>query len=219
MKRSVPALLATMAAGLALAACSGGSTASPVTANAAGGTPQGSDCQSWLRANPTAHITETAHYTMVAVLGASEAMYTPAQVATQHPSSGEVMVAGMMDSSGNSMAMGANSAMDHVEVHICSKSTGKALTGAMPTMTLQDMPSGGMSTSVPVAEMQGLSRLASDTHYGNNVSVTSGGHYSLTVSLHGETGTNPLIKSLPIRTFRALISQVPGSQCEFGRCV
>lgn len=98
------------------------------------------------------------------------------------------MVAGQMDNGSNSMAMGSGSSMNHVEVHICSKVTGKAVAGAMPSMTLQGMDSGAMTTSIPVAEMQGLDRMPADTHYGNNVSMTAGGRYRLTVTINGQSG-------------------------------
>ena len=189
MKRLLASVLTTLVTGITLAACSSGSTSTPTTARTGTAVLTSSDCRAWLKANPTARTTQTTDYEMVAGVGASEAMYTPDQATATHPSSGEIMVAGQMDNGSNSMAMGSGSSMNHVEVHICSKTTGKAVSGAMPSMSLQGTDSGAMTTSIPVAEMQGLSRMTADTHYGNNVSMTAGGHYRLTVTINGQSGT------------------------------
>ena len=187
MKRLLAPVLTTFVIGITLAACSSGSTSTPTTARTGAVALTSSDCRAWLKANATARTTQTADYEMIAGVGANEAMYTPDQATSRHPSSGEVMVAGQMDNGSNSMAMGSGSAMNHVEVHICSKATGKAVAGAMPTMSLQGTDSGAMTTAIPVAEMQGLDRMVADTHYGNNVSMTAGGHYRLTVTINGQS--------------------------------
>ena len=90
-------------------------------------------CQSYAQANPTAQVATTADYVIVANMGPSESMYTPAQAASSHPMSGEIMVSGTMDSG---MPMGSGT-VDHIEAHICSKSTGNVMTDIMPTMHLQ----------------------------------------------------------------------------------
>ncbi len=188
MKRLLTPVLTALLAGITLAACSSGSSSTPTTARTGTATLTSSDCRAWLKANPTARTAQTADYEMVAGVGASEAMYTPDQATSTHPSTGEIMVAGQMDNGSNSMAMGSGSSMNHVEVHICSKATGKAVVSAMPTMSLQGTNAGAMTTAIPVAEMQGLNRMPADTHYGNNVSMTAGGHYRLTVAINGQSG-------------------------------
>jgi hypothetical protein len=187
MKRLPVSVLTIMLTGITLAACSSGSTSTPTTVRTGSASLTSADCRAWLKANPTARTARTADYELVAGVGASEAMYTLDQANSTHPATGEIMVAGQMDNGSSSMAMGSGSTMNHVEVHICSKATGKAVAGAMPTMSLQGTDSGAMTTAIPVAEMQGLDRKAADTHYGNNVSMTAGGHYRLTVSINGQS--------------------------------
>ncbi len=187
MKRFLNPALPAALAGITLAACSNGSLTvkngsswSKVLAS--------SECQAFAKANPSAQVTTTADYVVVAGMGASEAMYTPEQAASMHPKSGEIMMAGQMDNGNNAMAMGSGTTMSHVEAHICSKTTGKVLTGMMPTMSLRGTGPEAMAASIPVAEMQGLDMNPADTHYGNNVTITPGSRYRLTVNLNGQSG-------------------------------
>ncbi len=146
-----------------------------------------SDCKQYLTSNSSARVTTTRSYIEVAVLGASEAMYTPAQVAKKHPSSGEVMVSGHMGSGNGTMTMSGGASMAHLEVHICSKKSGAAMTNIMPTMTLKSSQMNAKATVIPVAVMRGLNGAVADTHYGNNVAVIPGGRYNLAVTAMGET--------------------------------
>ncbi|MBW4078265.1 MAG: hypothetical protein HIU84_07105 [Acidobacteria bacterium] len=146
-----------------------------------------SDCKPYLTSNSSARVTTSSSYIEVAVLGAREAMYTPAQVAKKHPTSGEVMVSGRMNSGSGSMAMGGGASMAHLEVHICSKNTGAAVTDAMPTITLKSTHAGAMTIVVPVAMMRGFDGAVGDTHYGNNVAVAPGGRYKVVVTTKGES--------------------------------
>jgi len=82
-----------------------------------------SDCKKYLTSNSSARVATTRSYIEAAVLGPREAMYTPAQAAKKHPTSGEVMVSGQMGN-GSSMTMGMNESMAHLEIHICSKKSG-----------------------------------------------------------------------------------------------
>lgn len=59
----------------------------------------------------------------------------------------------------------------------------------MPTMTFDEASASSMGTSLPVAMMVGLDRNPADTHFGNNVSVSSGGSYKLMVTIKGETAS------------------------------
>ena len=126
---------------------------------------------------------------MVSIAGPNEAMYTVAQARKLHPKTGEIMVSGqMMGNGGSSMSMGSTSVMRHIEVHICSKATGKAVVGAHPAMNLGDLGRVSMLAIVRVAEMQGLNRDPADTHYGNNVTVIPGHRYLLQTIINGQTG-------------------------------
>ena len=99
------------------------------------------------------------------------------------------MISGQMNGNGGSMSMGSTMVMRHLEVHICSKATGKAIVGAHPTMKLTDLSRKSMMLTLRVAEMQGLNRDPADNHYGNNVIVIPGHRYQLQTTLYGETGT------------------------------
>ena len=197
MKRIAATISMAVLAGLTFAACSSGSTTAPSTTSrppyifAAKG-----PCQSYAQANPTAQVATTADYVIVANMGPSESMYTPAQAASSHPMSGEIMVSGTMDSG---MPMGSG-IMDHIEAHICSKSTGTVMTDIMPTMHLQATGSGGRASSVPIAKMQGLDWNPADTHYGNNVVITPGRRYHVAVMVNGQTAN---------LTLKATASAVP----------
>jgi hypothetical protein len=200
MKMRMTSLVTVGAAGLLLAACSSNGTASSSTSSPSVRLTEASDCRSYQRANPETKATQTKDFVIVAGVGVSESMYTKTQVASTMPESGEVMVGGQMtatgSSSGGSMSMGSGttmtsgSAMRHVEIHICSKATGKAVAGAMPTMDIQDMTqSGSMMQSMSVAEMRGLDMNPADTHYGNNVSLIPSHRYLLKTTMNGEPGS------------------------------
>ncbi len=146
-----------------------------------------SDCKQYLTSSSSARVTTTRSYIEVAVLGAREAMYTPAQVAKKHPNSGEVMVSGHMGNGNGSMTMGSSASMAHLEVHICSKKSGDAVTNIMPTMSLKNSQMNAKASVIPVAVMRGLSGAIADTHYGNNVVVVPGGRYNLVVTTKGES--------------------------------
>lgn len=109
-----------------------------------------------------------------------EQMYTPAQVRKMHPKHGEVMLRGIMAMGG--MSMGG---MRHVEVQICSAKTRAVVTNASPTIVLVDNSS-NTTMKVPVAVMEGIGEGVADLHYGNNVTMSPGHRYTITVTLNGE---------------------------------
>jgi len=193
MQRSIFPLIATTFAGFALAACSSSMSASSSTSvpSNAGAVPTlaaSSDCHAYLAANRAAKLVTTSNYVMVSGVGPSEVMYSKAEVDSKKPISGELMVSGMMEGD-NSMAMKLGGTMMNLETHICSKVSGKAVTGAMPTLSLVPAGSSSSPINIPAAEMTSLDGKASDTHYGNNVEMVAGKPYKLRVSLNGQTGT------------------------------
>ena len=124
----------------------------------------------------------TKSYVFKLSVGMPEDMWTPAQVRSKHPTSGEVMLAGSM---GGAMSMGGSSR--HVEVQILKRPSSKVIATARPTITLVDLDlKGAMSVKVPFAVMRGVDEGASDTHYGNNVDLVGGHRYRVTVGLGGE---------------------------------
>jgi hypothetical protein len=186
VRRILATISVATLAGLSFSACSSGSSTPTTTGQSAYSFTATGPCQAYAKANPTAQVTTTPGYVIVANMGASESMYTPAQAASSHPMSGEIMVSGTMD---NGMAMGSGTSTRHIEAHICSKSTGNVMTSIMPTMRLQGTGSGAMATSVPIAKMQGLDRNPADTHFGNNVNITPGSRYRLVMTVNGQTAT------------------------------
>ncbi len=168
----VPALALVALSGVAvLAGCGGSSSATP--ASSPGGSCQGSTGD----ASAT-----TASYVVVLDVGGSETMYSPDQVSSQHPTTGEVMLGGAMtDVSGPNVR--------HVEAHICNRSGGAVVTDQQPTITLQDTTANTPSQDIPVAAMQGVTSGVSDYHYGNNAVLMPGHTYTVIVRLHGEAAT------------------------------
>ena len=124
----------------------------------------------------------TRSYVFKLSIGTAERMWTPAQVRSKHPKTGEVMVMGSM---GGAMSMGGS--QRHVEVHISSRSTGKVVMGAHPRINAIDTDvKNAMTIKVPVAAMQGVTSGAADLHYGNNVQLVAGHTYKVTITLKGE---------------------------------
>jgi hypothetical protein len=124
----------------------------------------------------------TRSYVFKLSIGMAEQMWTPAQVRTKHPKTGEVM---LMSAMAGAMSMG--SSQRHLEVHIRSRATGKVVMGAHPTISAIDANmKNAMTIKVPVAAMEGVSMAAADLHYGNNVALVAGHTYKVTVTLKGE---------------------------------
>ncbi len=146
-------------------------------------------------------------------VGPMEPMYTRAQVKSEHPKVGEIMLSGQM--AGGGMNMGSSPRMGgsvspmaggppssmaqmspssqmaapgtrHLEAHICSRATGKVLAHAHPGITIVDETAGGETQQVPVAAMEGIGQGTGDLHYGNNVSMPGGHSFVVRVSLSGQ---------------------------------
>ena len=85
--------------------------------------------------------------------------------------------------------MGGTAANDvrHLEVHICSRSTGKVVQNAQPAITVVDHAKGGMTDHVSVAVMEGVGAGAADLHYGNEMTMPAGHRYTVNVRLNGDT--------------------------------
>lgn len=179
--RRAPARGATIAGAVALpllAAACGGSTPAGRggTAAAATACPAGAHGDS----------ASTSSYVVTLDVGPVEQMYSAQQAASSHPAGGEIMLRGDMDM----MASGPDA--KHLEAHICSRSTGAVVSDANPTILLRDTTAGSPAKTVPVAVMQGVSDSSSDLHYGNNVVLTPGHSFQVTVRLNGESATLPL---------------------------
>jgi hypothetical protein len=132
----------------------------------------------------TGQVVKTPSYVFALDIGPVETMYSPAQVKSEHPKSGEVMLSGTMVGGMAGMTM-SSSGERHLEVHIC-RSSGPVVTGGHPTITIVDSNGMAMPMSVPLATMEGIGEGVSDYHYGNNVSLKTGHHIIVTVVLNGQ---------------------------------
>ena len=150
------------------------------------------------RSAPSATVAEatTASYQVALAIGPAEQMLTQAQATTGHPMQGEVMLRGqMMTLPGMSMGSDARGGMSapvedrHLEVHICSKTTGQVVQDAQPTITVIDNSTGGTSQHVPVAVMEGVGQATRDLHYGNNVVMQPGHTFTVLVAVGPEQAT------------------------------
>jgi hypothetical protein len=140
-------------------------------------------------------VGSTASYNLSVVIGSIQAMFTPAQVASQHPKTGEVMFSGQMtmppgmDSStvdmGNMPSMNIPPEWRHLEAHIYDKKTGDVVKTLTPVITLTNK-STGMTRPISMVTMQGVIEGPGDFHYGNNVDLPTG-QYTVTVAVGSES--------------------------------
>ena len=87
---------------------------------------------------------------------------------------------------GNSMAMKGETER-HLELHVKSASTGAVVSNVKPKITITDTTAMSMAgTKLAVVAMQGVTKGASDFHYGNNVSLKPGDTYKVSVVVNGE---------------------------------
>ncbi len=126
-------------------------------------------------------VVKTSSYVFALKVGPFEEMVSLADAKAKHLKHAEVMVSGAM--MGMHMAM---SKQRHLEVHICQRSTGKVVLGAHPTITVADLTAKGKPKIVSVAAMYDIAEGVSDMHYGNNVPMTAGHVYRVTVTLGGQ---------------------------------
>jgi hypothetical protein len=91
---------------------------------------------------------------------------------------------GMPNMSSSSAGIQADPAMRHLELHVRSKATGKAVRNAKVSITVID--SAGQQITIPIAVMYGISEGQEDWHYGNNVHLPPG-PYGVQVSANQKT--------------------------------
>ncbi len=125
-------------------------------------------------------IVKTKSYVFALDITTVQHMYTQAQVKTEHPKTGEVMLSGMM--TGMSMSSAGER---HLEVHICTQG-GTVVTGAHPRIVVDDPSAKTMMMTVPIVTMEGIGEGAADYHYGNNVELTPGARITITATLNGQ---------------------------------
>lgn len=158
-------------------------------------TPSGSASSSAAcRAAPAASVAEatTASYRLDLVIGPAEEMMSH-PTGTAHPMGGEVMLSGQMamlpgmsTASGDTATMSVPVEDRHLEVHVCSKTTGQVVANLQPSVSIVDESAGGATQQLPVAVMQDAVQGASDLHYGNNVVMAPGHAYDVQVVIGSE---------------------------------
>jgi len=127
----------------------------------------------------------TTTYNLVAEIGGLQAMYTPAQVSSQHPKTGEVMFGGSMTMPPETTNISPY--WHHLEIHIFDKKTGNVIKTANPVLTVKNYVT-GQTIQVPIVVMQGIVEGPNDIHYGNNVDLPKG-EYTVTVVIGSETAS------------------------------
>jgi hypothetical protein len=176
------------AAALALAGCgssqpSTSSAAAPAAGKGVAQSATACAAQAGLQTVATA-----AHY-FVVHMGPQEAMYSPGQVRSMHPKSGEVMVGGAMGAgtsmsgAGGMSGMAAGSSSRHLEVKICDRRSGAVIRSTGVRMTISDTTTKGMAKAMSVLMMQGVGAGMNDLHYGNNVMLAAGHNFDVAVTL------------------------------------
>jgi hypothetical protein len=128
-------------------------------------------------------IATTASYNLGLQVGPLQPMYTPAEVAQQHPKVGEVMFSGQM----SMPPAGASPDWRHLEVHVIDRRSGDPVQGLSPVITVTSRAT-AQSRNLPITTMQGLTDGPKDFHYGNNVELPKG-RYTVTVQIGPEVGT------------------------------
>lgn len=176
-----PRTLAMTSAAVVLSLATVGFAGSPASAQPTARTASSTRCVSE-SGKPGVRQIDTAHYRMILAVGSPENMYTQAQVDAQGITSGELMLAGKMNSP-MSMGMGGGKKL-HVEVSICNLKTGTVVTSAKVRMSMASK--GGSYMPMSVAEMRGLDEPVTMSHYGNNVKVPKS-PYTVKVKTAGET--------------------------------
>jgi hypothetical protein len=137
-------------------------------------------------------LASTSSYNLSLEVGPLQPMYTPAEVAAQHPKAGEIMFSGQMTMPPGMENMQSMAGMSpppdwhHLEVHVFDKRSGDAIQGLSPVITITAMAT-GQSQTVPVVTMQGLTEGPKDFHYGNNLLLPKG-RYTVTATVGDQTG-------------------------------
>ena len=136
-------------------------------------------------------VGSTHSYNLSVQVGGMEPMFTPADVAKNHPKRGEIMFQGQMvmppgmEGMTNMTSSSYPPGWRHLEVHAFDKNTGNVVKTVMPQITVTNAVT-GQAQKLPVVTMQGLADSVGDLHYGNNVLMPSGA-YTVSVVVNGES--------------------------------
>ena len=131
--------------------------------------------------SPIKSEAQTAHYRLELLIGPTEKMVSPADVAAKNLTDGEVMVGGTMSPMGMSMDVADTR---HLEIHVYALDGGEVVTDADVAIAVTNSDSKKVE-DVPPAKMYGIKEGPSDTHFGNNVTMAPGS-YGIDVTVNGE---------------------------------
>ena len=140
-------------------------------------------------AQPANATQTTQSYQLTLTIGPAETMLTPAQA--KGATTGEVMqqVSGMpMSDPTMAMTDQGQPVNHHLEVQVADKTTGKILDTPVPTISVQQQPSGQPRQLPSVTGMYGVTAGPADFHFGSNVYLPNG-TYTVTVQLGTEKAT------------------------------
>ena len=152
---------------------------------------------------PAGAIVKTADgYRYVLRVGTTERMYSQADADRLQPTSGELMTGSDgMDMSGStqmSSDMPMAKAMEggnHLEVGICRTQDNSVVSNPHPTIMIQ--ASDGTDKKIDAVAMTGVDGNPADLHFGNNVQLTPGKGYTVTVGMNGTEVTFTDVKAPP----------------------
>jgi len=127
-------------------------------------------------------------YRLTLEIGPRRPMYTQAQYARLHPTTGELMLGGTMTMGSGAMVMGMGAVNRHLELRIQDGRTLRVVTTALVSVTYQPVVGMGMMAIrpqvVPVATMIDIGGGMASFHYGNNVALAAQTTYRITARVN-----------------------------------
>jgi len=127
-------------------------------------------------------------YRLTLSIGPRRPMYTPAQYAQLHPTSGDLMLGGTMTMGSGTMGMGMGAMNRHLELHVQDGRTLRVVTTALVSITYQPVVGMGMMAIrpqvIPVATMIDIGGGMASFHYGNNVALAAQTTYRITARVN-----------------------------------
>ena len=127
-------------------------------------------------------------YRLTLTMGPRRPMYTQAQYARLHPTSGDLMLGGTMTMGSGTMGMGMGAMNRHLELHVQDGRTLRVVTTALVSITYQPVVGMGMMAIrpqvIPVATMIDIGGGMASFHYGNNVALAAQTTYRITARVN-----------------------------------
>jgi hypothetical protein len=122
--------------------------------------------------------TTTSSFLLVMDILPPEHMYMAAELTSEMPDGGELVVRGTSTPTTDPYAR-------HIEVHVYDLHTGLVVKGARPRLTFADHAA-GVATELDATEMRDVALSDIDIHYGSNAPIRPGHRFTLSFDLAGE---------------------------------